>query len=392
MARHIVVSPLGCLPVEQRHVELCEHKGVGHPDTLVDGVCEAASRALSRAYLAACGRILHHNLDKGLLIAGASRTRFGGGALLKPMRLVICGRATDAGGEVNVHETVVAAARDYLARQIRCDPGHFEIATEIHDGAANLEEVFGRGAVLANDTSFGCGYAPYSRLERAVLGIADVLRSDVLRQQFPAVGDDFKIMGQRVGPDMRFTVALAFVDRHIEDAAHYFAIKRALGDYLGGQLATPGTVQLNTLDDPAAQRESGLYLTVTGLSAEMGDDGQVGRGNRVGGLITPGRPMSLEAVAGKNPLSHTGKLYNVLAARIARDIHARVADVEQVGVQLLSNIGKPVDQPEVAAVEVEVAGGLSGPRRREIAAIVDQALGDLERVTRAILDDEVTLF
>ncbi len=392
MARHIVVSPLGCLPVGQRAVELCEHKGIGHPDTLMDGVCEAASRALSRAWLAVCGRIQHHNLDKGLLIAGASRPRFGGGEVLEPMRLVICGRATDAGADLKVHEIVTGAARDYLARELRCDPGHFEITTQIHDGAANLKEVFGRGTVVANDTSFGCGYAPYSRLERAVLGLAGVLRSDALRRQFPAAGDDFKIMGQRVGQDTRFTVALAFVDRHVENAAHYFAIKRALGDYLGAQLATPGTVQLNTLDDLAAQRESGLYLTVTGLSAEMGDDGQVGRGNRVGGLITPGRPMSLEAVAGKNPVAHTGKLYNVLAAQIARDIHARVASVEEVSVQLVSGIGRPVDEPEVAAVEVAVTGRLTGPRRRQIAAIVDQALGDFGSVTRAILDGEVTLF
>ncbi len=33
----------------------------------------------------------------------------------------------------------------------------------------------------------------------------------------------------------------------------------------------------------------------SGLSAETGDDGQVGRGNRVNGLITPNGPMSLEA-------------------------------------------------------------------------------------------------
>lgn len=392
MARHIVVSPLGCLPVGQRAVELCEHKGGGHPDTLMDGACEAASQALSRAWLANCGRILHHNLDKGLLIAGASRPYFGGGEVLEPMRLVICGRASSTIPEVDAHQIVVAAARDYLARQVRCDLRHFEITTRIHDGAANLKEVFGRGTVVANDTSFGCGYAPYSRLERAVLGLAGVLRSDALRRQFPAAGDDFKIMGQRVGQDTRFTVALAFVDRQVENAAHYFAIKRALSDYLGAQLATPGTIQLNTLDDLAAQRESGLYLTVTGLSAEMGDDGQVGRGNRVGGLITPGRPMSLEAVAGKNPVAHTGKLYNVLAAQIARDIHARVAAVEEVSVQLASGIGQPVDEPEVAAVEVAVTGGLTGPRRRQIAAIVDQALGDLGRATRAILDGEVTLF
>ena len=37
--------------------------------------------------------------------------------------------------------------------------------------------------------------------------------------------------------------------------------------------------------------------------------------------------MSLEAAAGKNPVSHVGKLYNVLATLIARDIHAKVEGV-----------------------------------------------------------------
>lgn len=50
MARQIVVKPPSRLPIEQHQVELCEHKGVGHPDTIADAVCEAASRELSLAY------------------------------------------------------------------------------------------------------------------------------------------------------------------------------------------------------------------------------------------------------------------------------------------------------------------------------------------------------
>ena len=52
-----------------RAVEICEHKGIGHPDTLTDGACEAAAAALARAYREAFGRVLHFNVYKGLLIA-----------------------------------------------------------------------------------------------------------------------------------------------------------------------------------------------------------------------------------------------------------------------------------------------------------------------------------
>jgi S-adenosylmethionine synthetase len=57
----------------------------------------------------------------------------------------------------------------------------------------------------------------------------------------------------------------------------------------------------------ARVKPSTVYLTVTGTSAEAGDDGEVGRGNRVNDLITPYRPISLEAAAGKNPVTHVGQ-------------------------------------------------------------------------------------
>ncbi len=54
-------------------------------------------------------------------------------------------------------------------------------------------------------------------------------------------------------------------------------------------------------------------------SVEMGDDGATGRGNRGNCLITPMRPMSIEAIAGKNPVNHVGKIYNVIAQQVAEE-------------------------------------------------------------------------
>lgn len=393
MTLRILVQPLCRTPVERCGVELVEHKGVGHPDTIVDGACEAVSRALSRAYLAHHGCILHHNVDKGLLAAGRSRLRFRGGEVLEPFRLILGGRATST-PQIDVRQLALGAARAYLQERLHCAPAQFELMAEIREGAASLQEVFTRspGLPLANDTSFGCGYAPYSRLERAVLALAQVLGGPELHRHFPAAGYDFKIMGWRAQEDFGFTVALAFIDRHIEDTAHYFAVKRATAEHLAAHLPVPGTLHLNTLDDPQARDENGLYLTVTGLSAEMGDDGQAGRGNRVNGLITPGRPMSLEAAAGKNPVAHVGKLYNALARQLARDIHAQVTGVEEVSVQLLARIGRSLDEPEIAEVEVAIAGGLTGDVRARIAERVEAGLGDLARLTREILDEKVSLF
>lgn len=394
MSRNIIVTPFSCIPVEQREVEMCEHKGIGHPDTLADGVCEAASRALSLAYLKTYGRILHHNLDKGLLAAGRSTPRFGGGTIEEKARLIICGRATRPEPAFDVQAIVSKAARDYLEEHLLEAAAGVAIDTHIREGSANLKQVFARSTdiALANDTSFGMGFAPYSPLEQNVLGLAGTLRSIEFRRHFPCAGADFKVMGMRVENRTAFTVALAFVDRLVANVSDYQQQKTRIREYLTQEISPGAALQLNTLDDPAAVDESGLYLTVSGLSCEMGDDGQVGRGNRASGLITPARSMSLEAVAGKNPVSHVGKLYNVLAMLMARDIHARLEEAQGVTVQLLSAIGAPVDQPQVAAIEIQAAHGLSEPLRRDAAKIADEWLGNIQQVTALILDQAVPLF
>ena len=89
MTRKINLQPSASRPIELRAFEMCEHKGIGHPDTLTDSVCEAASRDLSRRYLCEFGRVLHHNLDKGLLLAGCSEPRFGGGRILQHERIAM---------------------------------------------------------------------------------------------------------------------------------------------------------------------------------------------------------------------------------------------------------------------------------------------------------------
>ena len=87
----------------QKHVvspfEVVERKGLGHPDTLADGISESISRSLSRFYLDEFGQILHHNVDKVLIIAGKSAPQFGGGSILKAPSVVVGGRATRPSGK-----------------------------------------------------------------------------------------------------------------------------------------------------------------------------------------------------------------------------------------------------------------------------------------------------
>jgi len=350
-------------PDELAH-EIVERKGRGHPDSLCDALAENLSLALSRFYLERFGAILHHNVDKALLIGAAARPAFGGGTLEEPIEIILAGRATRAfrGVSVPVDEIAVEASRGWLARNIRnLDVERdVRIVPRIRATSGDLAELFARGAQgvpRANDTSFGVGFAPFDRLERAVLAVGEALAAAPTREAHPAIGDDVKILGLRSGGRLEMTVACAFVGRHLRDLDDYRAKKAAVASLAESSARKASGAQAEVVVNAADSADS-IYLTVTGLSAEAGDDGQVGRGNRVNGLITPYRPMSLEAAAGKNPVSHTGKLYNLLAGRIARRLTEELAAVERAECLLLSRIGSPVSEPRIA----DIALGLAEPR------------------------------
>ena len=211
------------------------------------------------------------------------------------------------------------------------------------------------GAPLANDTSLGVGFAPLDDLESAVLAVERKLNSVAVRAAQPEIGEDIKVMGLRSGRDRTLTVACALVGRHVADLDDYLRKKARIRD-IAAEAAQGAEVALNTADGDTADS---VYLTVTGLSAEAGDDGQVGRGNRVNGLITPYRPMSLEAAAGKNPVTHVGKLYNVLANRIARALVAEVSGVQEAYCYLVSRIGRPITEPQLVDLKLRL-----GPARK----------------------------
>jgi S-adenosylmethionine synthetase len=155
--------------------------------------------------------------------------------------------------------------------------------------------------------------------------------------------------------ELILTIPAAYIDKYIKNPKDYFEkkeiVKKEIERYVR-RISNFKKVKIdhNTLDNSETKKEEEIYLTVLGLSAEHGDDGQVGRGNRVSGLITPCREMSLEAAAGKN-INHPGKLYQILAHLIAQEV-AKIKGVRECSVRILSQIGKPLDQPQIASVKV----------------------------------------
>ncbi len=355
-----MVDAVEAIPVEDQAVEIVERKGVGHPDSIADGIADAVSRALCAEYVHLFGTVLHHNTDQVEVVGGRSRPMWGGGEVIKPIYILLSGRATSLvdGEWIPVHRIAIEAAKDFLWENFRhLDvESHVIIESKIGHGSVDLKHLFEQrknGIPLANDTSLGVGYAPLSETEALTLETERLLNSDSFKREFPAVGEDIKVMAVRKNDTIELTIAAAMVDSELNNVQEYLEVKSAIYETIRdlAENITDKKVEIfvNTADDI----ESGIvYLTVTGLSAEAGDDGSVGRGNRVNGLITPARGMSLEAAAGKNPINHVGKIYNVLANQIAKDIYENVSGVHEAYVYLLSRIGRPIDDPEIVHVKL----------------------------------------
>jgi S-adenosylmethionine synthetase len=398
MARNIQVEPLRTVHIEDQEVELVERKGLGHPDSIADGVAESVSRALCRLYLDEFGKILHHNTDETQVVGGGSEPKFGGGRVTSPIYILLVGRATTEvdGEKLPYRDVALEAARKYVqsvCAHLDVDK-HVEFDCKIGQGSVDLRGVFEQKAVLSNDTSFGVGFAPFSDTERVVLESEKFLTLK-LKKKIPALGEDVKVMGYRQGGRIHLTVAQALVDSEVANAAEYISICEEVRDKLLDQATKltrhEVTIDVNTADDPELGR---FYLTVTGCSMEAGDDGSVGRGNRANGLITPCRPMSLEASAGKNPVNHVGKIYNLLGNLIANDVVKETGgNVKEVHVRILSQIGKPVDQPQVASLQILPADGVKLAQVKGKAEAVAQSWFDrIDTIPRRLLTDKLTVF
>jgi S-adenosylmethionine synthetase len=403
--RNIRVQSLDRGAVEDEAVEIVERKGLGHPDSISDGIAEHVCERLAREYLDRVGEVLHFNTDETQLVAGRAAPAFGGGEVIEPIYILVVGRATshyvdEDGTEYNIPVESIAleAARNYLRENLPNLDLESDVVIDVKlgEGSGDLQEVFvedGPDVPMANDTSFGVGHAPLTETERIVYEAENSLNGQY-GDDNPAVGADVKVMGKRENDDIHLTVAAALVDTYVPNMDAYKAEIEAVREHVH-DIATDHTernvtVHVNTADDYEA---GSIYLTTTGTSAEQGDDGSVGRGNRANGLITPNRSMSMEATSGKNPVNHIGKIYNLVSTEIAEKVVANVDDIRDLRVRLLSQIGRPIDKPHVADVHVVTEDGVAiSDVESDIETIVDAELANITDITQRVIDGELSTF
>ncbi len=401
MTAHSYIS-INPITYSSQRVEIVERKGIGHPDTICDALAEELSRSLCEFYMDNFGLVLHHNVDKALLWGGISQPEYGGGKIISPMEIFLAGRATNEykGVSVPIEELVEQSCTNWLNSNFHAlDPiRDIKLHSLIRPGSPDLVELYLRqektGIALANDTSCGVGYAPLSEMERIVLHVENSLNSAETKELYPETGEDIKVMAIRHANDIELTISCAFIDKYISDIDDYMKKKLQLAtlvEKIAGAVSNKNIqVIINAADDVEADS---LYMTVTGTSAESGDDGEVGRGNRVNGLIAPYRPMNMEAAAGKNPVTHVGKLYNIVAKQIAHALVENVDEVSEAYCYLVSQIGRPVTEPRIVDIRLSLSDGVDiGAFQGSVDDIVHDKLRKIYQIRQLLISGEMLVY
>lgn len=394
-----------------KEFEIVEKKCIGHPDTLADGLAEHLSVMYSKYTKEKYGAVLHHNFDKVGLLGGASYVKFGEGYLTSPIRVLLNGRASTKFGNNNipVNELLTRWTKDFLGERLpllnidkdlsiqynlsnQSSPGKTEEKYQKEGtrkywfeprGLFDLQEIH---KLFSNDTSLGIGYAPFSPLESIVCSIASNLTSDEFRVENPWIGSDIKIMGYRHCNEVNITLCIPQISRYVHSVQMYkdniqkaYAVVKSIIETYG---FLKYEISINTRDD---FERSELYLTAIGTSLESGDEGLVGRGNRINGLITPMRPMSMEGAAGKNPVYHIGKVYHVMASIIAQTLYQKLGIKNEVF--LVSQSGRDLLDPWIVHVNVDQAID-----KEEAQKIITSLLKEFPIVTNGILENKYSIY
>jgi len=296
-------------------IEVIERKGIGHPDTIADNLSEGLSKKLLKEY----GRVKHYNVDKTMVCAGEiEKEKF-----KTPVRIVFAGQYTKIKNIDSILEDVV---KETLVFEIK-NGLEYKIYNFLNQGSPDLNDIF--ACKKANDTSFAVGY-PETENEKLVKSIGSYI--DHLHKTDKHIGTDNKVMFAFDGKEKSVYIALAFLDS-FKDTKEYFDNKKQLEEKLKQKFKIKN-LNINIGDTKETQ-----FITKTGTSLEMGDSGATGRGNRRNGLITPTKPMTLEAYYGKNPITHIGRTYQDLAIEMAKK--------KKKDILLLNKIGGDIKKPMI---------------------------------------------
>jgi S-adenosylmethionine synthetase len=384
--------------------EVVERKGRGHPDTLADRLAERLSVAYSKFTKDKFGTILRHQFDKLSLMGGRTDVNFNYGKIVSPVRLLLNGRVTrEIGNEkINFRDLLFDECETFLNAELK----NFDFNSNCRvvfetsfNSTRGLVDNQGKNAInyrfkprnisdlpeshmpLANDTAVGCAFAPLSSVEKFVIEIEKHLSGSTIKEKYPWLGSDIKVMAYRIRNDVKLTLAIPQISTLVTSATEYVNNSKTVYEliYHIAEKYKPLniSISINPSDDMSKEI---LYLRHTGSSIESGDEGVVGRGNRIDGIISSCRPYSIEGLNGKNPAYHAGKIYSAAAWDIANSIWEKLGIASEVFI--ISQIDRPLIDPWKIIINC-TANEISNKKIKEITLGI---ISDTNNITSNILE------
>lgn len=389
----------GIVNIEKKNFEFVERKGLGHPDTLCDAIAEKASVLYSKYVYNEFNMYANHWFDKVMLIGGESKIDFGIGELVRPYKVIFAGKAVKRVGnkDLPLDDILYQAASFVLTNNLTDfnSQNDLVVVNEIVDfhGAGRLNNRYQPASKkdlknslskkVSNDCNILSAFAPETRLENTVRELELYLNSSDFKCKHMFTGWDIKIVGTRRGDIYNFLINIPFIGSRVKDIDQYFYFKDLVFEEINQWISD--RIEIYKIILNPQDKTGHYYLTSRGSAADTGDVGVVGRGNRINGLITPMRPMSIEASCGKNPLDHTGKIYNYLSKKWAEEIYAFLSIPVQIHVFTMKE--EPLEKPTLINVQVE-KDFVSKEEEDKISKIVSRDLLNIDLVKDVFINEE----
>lgn len=324
-------------------LEIVERKGIGHPDTLADGIAEKISDDYSRYCLEKFGAVLHHNVDKVCVMGGLIKIYdWGSAKMVKPIRVLVNGRISPAFNNAKIPlEDIFEKAINLQLKKIL---PHLDIEkwVKIIDESTSysknprwfnpvsLDDLPEHKLARANDTSTVIGYWPLTPTEELTLEMENFFYRSDRDPKYKFIGHDIKVMVTRKKKQIDVTLCVPFIVNETPNYNFYKEkvefISESLLDIAKKHLGKHFKVKMyvnnhyRSIKKGNIKKIEGYYCNVSGSALDYGEEGVVGRGNNRRGIIPSFRTYTMEAAWGKNPAYHVGKVLGLVVDTLAKNI------------------------------------------------------------------------
>lgn len=320
-----------------KDIEIIERKGIGHPDTLADGIAEE----LSRKFCLSKGILERYFFDGVLIYGGESEAYFKGGKLKQPIKITIPAMMPhNHNNEDFIKETTLNYMKDVLhefsSEYCIVNPVIYTTSQKFYDSEKS------------SDSSIATAHYPLSLLEKTVIETEQYL-IDKIENKKSFLGEDIKIRAFRYKDMTDFIIACRFISKYIENQDDYFDKKIIIEDDIKEFIRKKydGDFSLKINPDENNNR---FNLSFLGSCIDSFAKGYTGKGNSISGLKSLLMPISSDGFYGKNIVRHPGRVHNVLAVLMAKKLSEKF-DLEECYVHIVGEVGDNILAPSYTIIE-----------------------------------------